>query len=57
MIPTFEVYTYFGRVLKVFEGRTNKTHHDAYEQARIFIVDYEKQNNSKAWVRIRGLAQ
>lgn len=43
----FEVYTYFGRVLKRFTIEPNETHHRAAEAARQYIQNYP----GKAWCR------
>lgn len=47
---TFEVYTYFGRVISRHTCDHGKeTHHRAAEEARIACLNYP----GKAWVRIR----
>jgi hypothetical protein len=45
----FEVYTYFGRVLRRFHIGDSETHHQAMEQARMFIKGY----TGKAWCRLK----
>ena len=49
-IKGFEVYTNFGKVLARFEIGDN-LHHHAREEARSFLVQYEK-TGKKAWVRL-----
>ena len=49
----FEVYTYFGRVLESFVVSDTELHHDALENARKFIVEYEKSTGKQAWGRIK----
>lgn len=45
----FEVYTYFGRVLRQFRIGDNETHHEAMEKAHMFIKHYP----GKAWCRLK----
>ena len=51
----FEVYTYFGRVLESFFVSDTELHHDALENARKFIVEYQNSTGKQAWARIKGL--
>jgi len=46
----FNVYTYFGRVLKSFVVPKDETHHNTLEQAREFIVKTEL-NGTKCWIK------
>lgn len=48
---TFTVYTYFGRVLKVFHVPENRTHHETMEAARKFLVEYQNTTGNPAWIR------
>lgn len=47
----FQVYTYFGRVLREFEVPDNRTHHDTLEEARLYLVQQEKNLGTKVWIR------
>lgn len=47
----FEVYTYFGRVLYKFPIEAGQTHHDALEEARLYISEAEKQGTT-CWLRL-----
>ena len=46
----FEVYTYFGRTLALFEVGADETHHTALEAARAYLLDAEKQGTT-CWIR------
>jgi hypothetical protein len=46
----FEVYTYFGRTLALFEVGAGETHHSALEAARAYLLDAEKQGVT-CWIR------
>lgn len=47
---TFEVYTYFGRVVSRHTcDHTKETHHRAAEEARLAAASYP----AEAWVRMR----
>ena len=46
----FEVYTYFGRVLSS-HVIGEAVHHDALENARNALLEYERQTGKPAWVR------
>ena len=50
---SFEIYTYFGRVLTSFTAGKDELHHIALEQARTYLKDYEATTGNAAWVRIK----
>jgi len=45
------VYTYFGRVLKIFSIPQNKTYHNTLENARSYLVETEKMGLT-CWIKI-----
>jgi hypothetical protein len=48
-----EVYTYFGRVLKVWFVSENELHHAKTEEARKWLLAYEKETGQPAWARFK----
>lgn len=48
----FEVYTYFGRVLKTFPIKDNETHHNAQKEARQFLLSNERDGLT-CWLRYK----
>ena len=52
-MASFEIYTYFGRVLATFTSGKDELHHIALEQARTYLKDYETATGSKAWIRFK----
>lgn len=48
----FEVYTYFGRVLKTFGCNENQTHHEAIDKAREFLNQQESLGIT-CWIRLK----
>jgi len=51
MKDTFQVYTYFGRVVDTFKIPHNELHHDSAEAARRSCANYIKTTGRDAWVR------
>jgi len=49
----FEVYTYFGRILKTFTIPTDSTYHETQEKARQYLINYEKTKNKPCWIRYK----
>ena len=47
---TFEVYTYFGRVVSRHPIKPDELHHRAAEEARLACANHPTQ----AWVRLRS---
>jgi len=47
---TFEVYTYFGRVVSRHPIKPDELHHRAAEEARLACANHP----AKAWVRLRS---
>jgi hypothetical protein len=45
------VYSYFGRVLKIFSIPKDRTHHEALESARAYLVQTEK-SGINCWIKI-----
>jgi len=53
---TFEVYTYFGRIVSRYTWNSEtELHHKAQEQARIACLQYERDHGTQAWVRLKRL--
>lgn len=50
MKTSFQVYTYFGRVLATFTTPMNETHHSALENARKYLLKKEK-DGVKCWIK------
>ncbi len=48
----YEVYTYFGRVLKTFTVPSNETHHNTKMKARLYLMNKEEQGVI-CWIRLK----
>jgi hypothetical protein len=46
----FTVYTYFGRVISTHT--IQGLHHEACEEARLAVVEYEMNTGNPAWVKL-----
>jgi hypothetical protein len=49
---TYEVYTYFGRVVETIKVEPNTLHIDALEDAQWACANYIKTTGQDAWVRL-----
>ena len=48
---TYQVYTYFGRVLAQFQTLDNETHHNAASKAREYLLEQENMGTT-CWIRL-----